>query len=73
MTLYAYDRHQCRKLRQEYLRDVQHLSETIVPSTPDGAKWLPRRVTVYGARIPEDVDVDRGAQWFKKYVKVCFV
>ncbi|EGG07390.1 uncharacterized protein MELLADRAFT_116322 [Melampsora larici-populina 98AG31] len=69
LSLYLYDRHQCRKLREKYVHELQHLSQAIVLDTPNAASWMPRRITVYGARIPEDVDVDRGAQWFKKYVK----
>ncbi|KAH9458106.1 hypothetical protein MJO28_005168 [Puccinia striiformis f. sp. tritici] len=75
ISLYAYDRYQCKKIKQRYLERVSHLSETLVtnPSNDqfesDNGHWMPRRVNVYGARVPEDVDVDRGTQWFKKYVK----
>ncbi|KAG0145903.1 hypothetical protein CROQUDRAFT_78363 [Cronartium quercuum f. sp. fusiforme G11] len=66
LTLYLYDRYQCRKLKEIYVEETEHLSKELLPNS---STWLPRRVTVYGARVPEDVDVDRGAQWFKKYVK----
>ncbi|KAH9807562.1 inner membrane protein import complex subunit Tim54-domain-containing protein [Melampsora americana] len=69
LSLYLYDRHQCRRLREEYVHELQHLSQAIALNTPSAASWMPRRITVYGARVPNDVDVDRGAQWFKKYVK----
>ncbi|KAA1122650.1 mitochondrial import inner membrane translocase subunit tim54 [Puccinia graminis f. sp. tritici] len=76
ISLYVYDRHQCKKIKEKYLNQIQHLSQSLVSDpTDDGflnnddAHWMPRRVTVYGARVPEDVDVDRGTQWFKKYVK----
>ncbi|OAV87710.1 hypothetical protein PTTG_12312 [Puccinia triticina 1-1 BBBD Race 1] len=75
ISLYLYDRQQCKKIKQKYIRQVQHLSESLVSDSNDDrflnadAHWMPRRVTVYGARVPEDVDVDRGTQWFKKYVK----
>ncbi|KNZ60303.1 hypothetical protein VP01_1575g1 [Puccinia sorghi] len=73
ISYYVYDRHQCKKIKEKYLKQVQHLSESLVSSSAlDGsvdAHWMPRRVDVYGARVPEDVDVDRGTQWFKKYVK----
>ncbi|PLW36736.1 hypothetical protein PCASD_08686 [Puccinia coronata f. sp. avenae] len=78
--LYVYDRDQCKKIKEKYLQQVRNLSESLVSHSAqdevgnnDGAHWMPRRVTVYGARVPEDVDVDRGTQWFKKYVKPILV
>lgn len=81
-SLYVYDRRECKRLKKEYVEKVRWMSEESVNDdmqddqrTPVGgasksAGWMPRKVVVYGARVPEDVDVDRGAQWFKKYVKV---
>lgn len=70
-SLYVYDRRECKRLKQEYLGKVRHLARERVGGATEGVPdWMPRKVTVYGARVPEDVDVDRGAQWFKKYVKV---
>jgi hypothetical protein len=31
---------------------------------------MPRKVTVYGAKWPEDEDTDRALRYFRKYVKV---
>ena len=82
-SLYIYDRRECCRLKKEYIEKVKWMSEESVEDVPEdgevrvgaggtsrSAGWMPRKVVVYGARVPEDVDVDRGAQWFKKYVKV---
>ncbi|KAI0295469.1 inner membrane protein import complex subunit Tim54-domain-containing protein [Russula brevipes] len=65
---YAYDRHQSRKIRQEYVDRVKHLAEEPLHSLD-----FPRTVTVYSARWPGDEDWDRGARYFRKYVKPIFV
>ena len=62
---YAYDRHQCKKLKQAYVDQVKHLADT--PFKP----WeLPRKVTVLTSKWPGDDDHTRGVIYFKKYVKV---
>ena len=66
IACYAYDRHQSRKIRQEYVDRVKHLAEE-----PLGTLDFPRAVTVYSAKWPGDDDWDRGSRYFRKYVKVC--
>jgi mitochondrial import inner membrane translocase subunit TIM54 len=63
---YVYDRHQSRKIRQEYVDRVKHLAEEPLQSLD-----FPRTVTVYSAKWPGDDDWDRGSRYFRKYVKVC--
>lgn len=31
---------------------------------------LARRLKVYGARVPEDGELDRSSKWFKRYMRV---
>jgi mitochondrial import inner membrane translocase subunit TIM54 len=64
--LYAYDRRQCKRIRNEYVDRVKHLADE-----PAGALDRPRKVTVYGAKWPDDVDYDRSMRYFRKYMKVC--
>ncbi|KAH9997576.1 inner membrane protein import complex subunit Tim54-domain-containing protein [Russula vinacea] len=68
IALYAYDRHQSRKIRQEYVDRVKHLAEDPLQSHD-----FPRTVTVYGAKWPGDEDWDRAPRYFRKYVKPIFV
>ncbi|KAJ8087982.1 mitochondrial import inner membrane translocase subunit tim54 [Marasmius tenuissimus] len=65
---YIYDRRECRRIRQEYVEKVKHMSEE--PS--DHLAW-PRKVTVYAARWPGDEDWDQCMRYFRKYVKPIFV
>lgn len=62
---YLYDRKQCKEIRQEYVEKVKHLSKVPLPSMA-----LPRKVTVYGCKWPNDEDYDRSLKYFRKYVKV---
>ena len=62
---YIYDRRECRRIRQEYVEKVKHMSE----ETSDHLSW-PRKVTVYAARWPGDEDWDQCMRYFRKYVKV---
>ncbi|KAF7322400.1 hypothetical protein HMN09_00017900 [Mycena chlorophos] len=62
--LYAYDRRQCRAIRQEYIDKVKDFAEERVDSM-----YRPRRVTVYGGRWPGDEDYDQSLKYFRKYVK----
>ncbi|MBW0519692.1 hypothetical protein O181_059407 [Austropuccinia psidii MF-1] len=73
ISLYFYDREQCKRIRQKYINQVQHISQEPIPDSETSLKWMPRKLNVYGARVPEDVEVDRAAQWFKKYVKPILV
>jgi len=66
IAYYAYDRHQSRKIRQEYVDRVKHLAEDPLQTLD-----FPRTVTVYGAKWPGDEDWDRASRYFRKYVKVC--
>src|SRR6267142_4133757 len=66
IAYYAYDRRQSRKIRQEYVDRVKHLAEEPLQTLD-----FPRTVTVYSAKWPGDDDWDRGARYFRKYVKVC--
>jgi import inner membrane translocase subunit TIM54 len=66
IAYYAYDRHQSRKIRQDYVDRVKHLAED-----PLRTLDFPRTVTVYSAKWPGDDDWDRGSWYFRKYVKVC--
>ncbi|KAH9966526.1 inner membrane protein import complex subunit Tim54-domain-containing protein [Russula dissimulans] len=68
IACYVYDRHQSRKIRQEYVDRVKHLADEPLPTLD-----FPRTVTVYSAKWPGDDDWDRGARYFKKYVKPIFV
>lgn len=63
---YVYDRHESRKIRQEYVARVKHMAEERLHPLD-----FPRTVTVYSAKWPGDDDWDRGSRYFRKYVKVC--
>ncbi|KAK4684106.1 hypothetical protein P7C73_g6094, partial [Tremellales sp. Uapishka_1] len=63
--LYYDDRRQCRQIREAYLEKVRYLSE----EPTNGSLDVPRKVTVYGAKWPEDDDADRALRYFRKYVK----
>ncbi|PBK81143.1 hypothetical protein ARMGADRAFT_976625 [Armillaria gallica] len=67
-SLFIYDRQQCKKIRQEYIDKVKHLSE----ETPDHLSY-PRKVTVYGSKWPGDEDHDQSMRYFRKYVKPVLV
>lgn len=62
---YFYDRRECKKIRQEYVDKVQHLSKLPLHSMD-----FPRKVTVYGCKWPADEEYDRSLKYFRKYVKV---
>ncbi|EFI28335.1 mitochondrial import inner membrane translocase subunit TIM54 [Coprinopsis cinerea okayama7 len=65
---YAYDRRQCRRIKQEYIDKVKDLAEErLNPLEP------PRKVTVYGAKWPGDEDYDQALKYFRKYVKPILV
>lgn len=65
---YVYDRRECSRIKMAYIEQVQHLAEG-----PMRTDELPRKVTVYVTKWPGDEDYDRGAIWFKKYVKPVLV
>lgn len=62
---YIYDRQQCTRIRREYVDSVKHLADLPLHSLD-----YPRKVTVYGAKWPNDEDSDRCMRYFRKYVKV---
>ncbi len=62
---YFYDRHQCKKIRQEYVEKVKDLAE--LPSSPLDKL---RKVTVYGSKWPGDEDYDQSLKYFRKFIKV---
>jgi import inner membrane translocase subunit TIM54 len=64
--IYYDDRKKCREIKEEYLRKVEHLGKESIK----GSLEMPRKVTVYGAKWPEDEDTDRALRFFRKYVKV---
>ncbi|CAO1620375.1 unnamed protein product [Sympodiomycopsis kandeliae] len=64
ISLYVYDRRECKKIRQEYIDQVSHLSqETLQPYE------YPRKISVYGAKSPGDDDYDKSILYFKRYVR----
>lgn len=67
--MYYDDRRQCKQIRQEYIDKVEYLSKQQMSSSLD----IPRKVTVYGARWPEDDESDRALRHFRKYVKVSWI
>ncbi|KIY50752.1 hypothetical protein FISHEDRAFT_38397 [Fistulina hepatica ATCC 64428] len=68
VSYYAYDRRQCRKIRQHYVDEVSHFSEEPLPPT-----GLVRKVTVLGCKWPGDEDYGRSLRHFRKYVKPVLV
>lgn len=65
---YVYDRRECKRIRQEYIDQVQHLGEQ--PLLP----WdYPRKIQVYGAKSPGDDDYDKSIRYFKRYVRPILV
>ncbi|KAI0273479.1 inner membrane protein import complex subunit Tim54-domain-containing protein [Gloeopeniophorella convolvens] len=68
VAYYAYDRRESRKIRQAYVDRVKHLAEEPLHSLD-----YARTVKVYSAKWPGDDDWDRGAKYFRKYVKPIFV
>jgi hypothetical protein len=63
--LYVYDRRECKRIQQEYIDKVKWMSEELLPTDQRA-----RKVKVYGARVPDDGELERGAKWFKRYMKV---
>jgi hypothetical protein len=63
--LYIYDRKETARIQKEYCDKVRWMSEQNL-DTHDKA----RKIRVYGARVPEDGELERGAKWFKRYMRV---
>ncbi|EKD02255.1 hypothetical protein A1Q2_03402 [Trichosporon asahii var. asahii CBS 8904] len=63
--IYYDDRKQAKEIRKRYEDAVRPMAAVPLKNTLD----LPRKVTVYAARWPEDDESDRGLLYFRKYVK----
>ncbi|GAA5951643.1 hypothetical protein JCM8115_005203 [Rhodotorula mucilaginosa] len=66
--LYVYDRSETKRIQQEYIARVKWMSEQPLETTE-----RVRKVTVLGARVPEDGELERGAKWFKRYMRPILV
>lgn len=66
-SAYFYDRRECDRLKKEYIDRVKWMSEGKLETGE-----LARRVRVFGARVPDDGELERSSKWFKKYIKVGF-
>lgn len=64
--LYYDDRRKCRLIKADYISRVERMGQEPMVN----ALAMPRKVTVWAAKWPEDDDADRGARYFRKYVKV---
>lgn len=62
---YVYDRRECKRIQQEYIDKVRWMREQTLE-----ADQLARRIKVYGARVPEDGELERSSKWFKRYMRV---
>jgi hypothetical protein len=64
-SAYIYDRRECERLQKEYVDKVKWMSEAPLESGESV-----RKVKVYGARVPEDGELERSSKWFKRYMRV---
>lgn len=62
---YIYDRRECERLKSEYMDKVRWMSEA-----PLNSNEMSRKIKVYGARVPEDGELERSSKWFKRYMRV---
>ena len=67
LYLYYDDRRQCKIIKEETIKKVEHLGREVMPG---GSLGEVRKIRVYGARCPEDGDDDRALRYFRKYMKV---
>ncbi|GAA5969971.1 hypothetical protein JCM11641_000214 [Rhodosporidiobolus odoratus] len=65
---YVFDRRETKRIQKEYVDKVKFLSEETLP-TEERA----RRLKIYGARVPEDGELERSAKWFKRYMRPILV
>ncbi|KAM0792522.1 hypothetical protein ACM66B_005191 [Microbotryomycetes sp. NB124-2] len=65
---YVYDRREVKRIQQEYIDRVKWMSEETLETND-----LARRVLVYGARVPDDGELERSSKWFKRYMKPILV
>ena len=65
--LYWDDRRQCKAIKADYLARAKELGDQ--PLTSGGLGEV-RKVKVWAGKWPEDDDTDRGARYFRKYIKV---
>lgn len=68
--LYYDDRKQCRLIKEETIKKVEHMGKEVLPG---GSLGEVRKIRVYGARCPEDGDDDRALRYFRKYLKVRYI
>lgn len=61
---YIYDRRECKRIQQDYIDKVRWMREQTLESDE-----LARRIKVYGARVPEDGELERSSKWFKRYMR----
>lgn len=64
VSLYVYDRRECKRIRQEYIDQVSHLAEQ-----PLAPYEYPRKIHVYGAKSPGDDDYEKSIVYFRRYVR----
>ncbi|SCV69092.1 BQ2448_2112 [Microbotryum intermedium] len=65
---YVYDRRECKRIQQEYIDKVKWMSEETMASEQNA-----RKLKVYGARVPDDGELERSTKWFKRYMRVSTV
>ncbi|KDE08048.1 hypothetical protein MVLG_01749 [Microbotryum lychnidis-dioicae p1A1 Lamole] len=65
---YIYDRRECKRIQQEYIDKVKWMSEETM-----GSEQNARKLKVYGARVPDDGELERSTKWFKRYMRPILV
>ncbi|GAA5871591.1 hypothetical protein JCM8547_007092 [Rhodosporidiobolus lusitaniae] len=65
---YVYDRRETKRIQQEYIDQVEWMSEQELPTDQRA-----RKVRVYGARVPDDAELERSSLWFKRYMRPILV
>ncbi|GAA5829647.1 hypothetical protein JCM11251_000233 [Rhodosporidiobolus azoricus] len=65
---YVYDRTEAKRIQQEYVDKVKWMSEQTLETSEKA-----RRVKVYGARVPDDGELERSSVWFKRYMRPVLV
>jgi import inner membrane translocase subunit TIM54 len=63
-SLYVYDRRECKRIRKEYVEQLEHLAKQ--PLLP---REYARKLQVYTAKSPGDEDPEKSLLFFKLYVK----
>lgn len=68
VSLWYYDRRECKRIRQQYIDAVKPLAEQ-----PLASYQYPRKVHIYGAKSPGDDDCNRSIVFFTRYIKPVLV